>query len=159
MRKPEFVYVTYIATTPDKLWHALTDRGFIQKYWMDCVLTSDWKVGSRMTMERYGELKNECVILESDPPRRMSYSWHSVFDAGMKAEKPSRVTYVLEPQGNIVKLTVTHENFADDSKTLPSVSFGWPMVLSNLKSILETGHALPLEAPVIAATEQTHARG
>lgn len=159
MRKPEFVYVTYIATTPDKLWHALTDRDFIQKYWMDCVLTSDWKVGSRMTMERYGELKNECVILESDPPRRMSYSWHSVFDAGMKAEKPSRVTYVLEPQGNIVKLTVTHENFADDSKTLPSVSFGWPMVLSNLKSILETGHALRLEAPVIAATEQAHARG
>ena len=159
MTKPEFIYVTYIETTAEKLWHALTDRDFIQTYWMDCILTSDWKIGSRMTMERYGELKNECVILESDPPRRMSYSWHSVFDAEMKTEKPSRVTYVLEPQGNIVKLTVTHENFADDSKTLPSISFGWPMVLSNLKSILETGHPLPLEAPVIAATEQAHARG
>lgn len=63
MTKPEFVYVTYIETTAEKLWHALTDRDFIQTYWMDCILTSDWKVGSRMTMERYGELKNECVIL------------------------------------------------------------------------------------------------
>jgi len=159
MSKPEFVYVTYIATTPDKLWHALTDRDFIQKYWMDCILTSDWKVGSRMTMERYGELKNECVILESDPPRRMSYSWHSVFDAEMKTEKPSRVTYTLEPHGKLVKLTVTHEGFADGSKTLPSIAFGWPMVLSSLKSILETGSPLTIDPATIAATEQTHARG
>jgi uncharacterized protein YndB with AHSA1/START domain len=159
MSKPEFVYVTYIATTPDKLWRALTDAAFTRQYWMDCELISDWKVGSPMTMKRYGEVKNECVILESDPPRRMSYNWHSVFDPDMKKEKPSRVTYVLEPQGKTVKLTVTHENFADDSKTLPSISFGWPMVLSNLKSVLETGHPLPIEAPEIAATETVHARG
>ena len=159
MRKPEFVYVTYIATTPDKLWHALTDAEFTRKYWMECTLRSDWKVGSRMTMERGGEIKNVCEVLESDPPRKLSYNWLSIHDEDMKKEAPSRVTYTLEPHGKLVKLTVTHENFADGSKTLPSITFGWPMVLSSLKSILETGHPLPLEAPVIAATERAHARG
>jgi uncharacterized protein YndB with AHSA1/START domain len=145
MRKPEFVYTTYIRTTPEKLWHALTDREYARTYWMDCTLTSDWKAGSRMTMERAGELKNECVILESDPPRKLSYSWLSVFDPDMRKEKPSRVTYVIEPRGDMVKLVVTHEGFAEGSKTLPSVSIGWPMVLSSLKSILETGKPLILD--------------
>lgn len=158
MSNPEFVYVTYIKTTPDKLWHALTDQDFTRKYWMECSLTSDWKVGSRMTMERGGEIKNECMILESDPPRKLSYSWQSVFDAEMKKETPSRVTYLLEPDGGVVKLTVTHEHFADGSKTLPSISFGWPMVLASLKSILETGHALSIDPATIAATETIHAQ-
>ena len=142
MSKPEFVYTTYIETTPEKLWHALTDREFTQTYWYDCSLTSDWKVGSRMHMDRGGEVMNECVILESDPPRRLSYSWLTVFDEEMKKERPSRVTFVIEPGINAVKLTVTHEGFAEGSKTLPSISGGWPMVLSSLKSILETGRPL-----------------
>ena len=145
MSKPEFVYVTYIKTTPEKLWHALTDKAFTEKYWYCCSLTSDWKVGSRMHMDRDGEVKNECVILESDPPRRLSYSWQSVFDEEMRKEKPSRVTYVIEPSHDGVKLTVTHEGFAADSKTLPSISTGWPLVLSSLKSILETGQPLAFE--------------
>jgi uncharacterized protein YndB with AHSA1/START domain len=158
MSKPEFVYTTFIKTTPEKLWHALTDREFTQKYWMDCTLTSDWKVGSRMHMDRGGKVMNECVVLESDPPRRLSYSWQSVFDAGMSKENPSRVTYVLEPHGGVVKLTVTHGDFTEGSKTLPSISFGWPMVLSSLKSILETGHGLAIDRPLIAATETVHAQ-
>ena len=71
----------------------------------------------------------------------------------MRREKPSRVTYLIEPHGDVVKLTVTHENFAEDSATLPSISFGWPMVLASLKSILETGQPLPLTPPASAATE------
>lgn len=145
MSKPEFVYVTYIRTTPDKLWHALTDKDFTQRYWMDCTLTSDWKVGSRMTMVREGEVKNDCVILEADPPRKLSYSWRSVFDEEMKREKPSKVTYLIEPRGGVVKLTVTHEDFAAGSRTLESVSSGWPMVLASLKSILETGEPMVLD--------------
>ena len=145
MSKPEFVYTTYIKTTPEKLWHALTDKAFTEKYWFCCSLTSDWKVGSRMHMDRDGEVKNECVILESDPPRKLSYSWQSVFDEEMRKEKPSRVTYVIEPSYDGVKLTVTHEGFAADSKTLPSISTGWPLVLSSLKSILETGQPLAFE--------------
>ena len=158
MRKPEFVYVTYIATTPDKLWQALTDAAFTKQYWMDCELISDWKAGSPMTMKRHGEVKNECVIRESDPPRRLAYDWVSVHDPEMKREKPSRVSYLLEPHGDLVKLTVTHENFADGSKTLPSVAFGWPMVLSSLKSFLETGKPLQLNPPLIAETEAEHGR-
>jgi len=145
MSKPEFAYVTYIRTTPEQLWHALTDAEFTRSYWMDCTLTSDWQVGSRMTMERGGEIKNECTIVESDPPRRLAYDWVSVWDAAMRQERPSRVTYLLEPLGDLVKLTVTHENFAEGSATLPSIALGWPLVMASLKSILETGR--PLRVP------------
>ena len=110
MRKPEFVYVTLIKTTPEKLWHALTNTAFTESYWFGCSLTSDWKVGSRMHMDRAGKVVNEGFVLESDPPRRLSYSWLSVFDAEMIKERPSRVTFVLEPSDGAVKLTVTHED-------------------------------------------------
>jgi hypothetical protein len=96
------------------------------------------------------------MILESDPPRKMSYSWHSVFDPDMKKELPSQVTYLIEPHGDIVKFTVVHEGFAPDSKTLPSVSSGWPMVLASLKSILETGQPLKLDPATIVRTETAH---
>lgn len=145
MSKPEFAYTIYIKTTPEKLWHALTDTDFTRSYWFGCTLSSDWTVGSRMHMDRYGKVVNECVVLESDPPRRLVYSWHSVFDEGMKKEKPSRVTFALEPDGSSVKLTVTHEDFAQDSKVLPDISGGWPLVLSSLKSILETGQPLDFD--------------
>lgn len=157
MSKPEFVHTTYIRTTPEKLWHALTDAEFTRRYWMDCTLRSDWKAGSRMTMERHGEIKNECKILESDPPRKLSYSWVSIHDPQMKSEKPSRVTYEIEPQGEIVKLVVTHEGFADGSKTLPSIAFGWPMVLASLKTILETGEPLNVSPEIVARSETIHA--
>ena len=145
MRKPEFVYVTFIKTTPEKLWHALTNTAFTESYWFGCSLTSDWKVGSRMHMDRAGKVVNEGFVLESDPPRRLSYSWLSVFDAEMIKERPSRVTFVLEPSDGAVKLTVTHEDFAEGSKTLPSISEGWPLVLSSLKSMLETGKPLAIK--------------
>ncbi len=145
MRKPEFVYTTYIKTTPEKLWHALTDTKFTLSYWFGCSLHSDWKVGSPMQMHRSGKVVNECVILESDPPHRLVYSWLSVFDPEMIKEQPSRVTFTLEPDGTSVKLTVMHQGFAEDSKTLPSISGGWPLVLSSLKSILETGKPLDFE--------------
>lgn len=145
MSKPEFAYTIYIKTTPEKLWHALTDTEFTRSYWFGCTLSSDWTVGSRMHMDRYGKVVNECVVLESDPPRRLAYSWHSIFNEDMKKEKPSRVTFVLEPAGSSVKLTVTHEDFAEDSKVLPDISGGWPLVLSSLKSILETGQPLDFE--------------
>jgi uncharacterized protein YndB with AHSA1/START domain len=147
MRKPEFVYTAYIKTTPEKLWHALTDPEFTLSYWFGCSLHSDWKVGSPMQMQRDGRVVNDGFVLESDPPRRLSYSWLSVFDPEMIKERPSRVTFVLEPSNGAVKLTVTHEDFAEGSKTLPSISGGWPLVLSSLKSILETGKPLDFDMP------------
>jgi uncharacterized protein YndB with AHSA1/START domain len=150
MSKPEFVYTTFIKTTPEQLWHALTDKAFTKSYWFGCSLTSDWKVGSQMLMEKDGRLLNDCVILESDPPRRLAYSWLTVFDEEMKQERRSRVTFVLEPSQKAVKLTVTHEGFAEGSKTLPSISNGWPLVLSSLKSVLETGQPLAFEKAEVA---------
>ena len=80
-----------------------------------------------------------------DPLRRLAYTWHSIFNAEMAKEKPTRVTFELEPRGAHVKLTVTHEGFEPDSKVLPSISEGWPMVLSSLKSFLE--HERPCRSP------------
>lgn len=145
MSKSEFVYTIFIKTTPEELWRALTDKAFTESYWFNCSLVSDWKVGSPMTMQKGGKIVNEGTVLESDPPRRLSYSWLSVFDDDMRKERPSRVTYVIEQEHGAVKLTVTHEGFAEGSKTLPSVSAGWPLVLSSLKSILETGKPLAFD--------------
>ncbi|WP_371421518.1 SRPBCC family protein [Tardiphaga sp.] len=145
MSKPEFVYVTFIETTPDKLWQALTNGDFTERYWFGYRLDSDWKVGSAMTLGKGGIVMDECVILESDPPRRISYSWHPIYDDDIATEKPSRVTLDLEPRGKVVKLTVTHQGFPDHSKVLPSISRGWPMVFASLKTFLETGQPLSLD--------------
>jgi len=143
--KPEFVYTIFIKTTPEQLWHALTDRAFTERYWYGCSLRSDWKPGSRMEMFKGGRLMTEGEVLQAEPPRMLSYSWHSIFDEDMKQETPSRVTYLLEPAHNAVKLTVTHEGFPPGSKSLPDISTGWPIVLSSLKSAIETGEALVFE--------------
>ena len=146
MSKPEFVYTTFIRSTPEKVFHALSETAFTEKYWMGCILHSDWKVGSPMKMDRGGKTMNDCVILESDPPRKLSYSWLTVFDEAMKKEKPSKVTFLIEARdAEIVKLTVTHDGFSEGSTTLPSISNGWPMVLASLKSLLETGVSLHIE--------------
>lgn len=144
MSKPEFVYVTYIETTPEKLWHALTDAAFTKTFWFGYSLHSDWHVGSPMSLKsKDGQTMNECKVLESDPPRRLSYTWRAVFDSELAKEEPSRVTFDLEPKGHYVKLTVSHGDFPPGSLVLEGISGGWPMVLSSLKSILETGRPMP----------------
>ena len=146
MSKPVFVYVTYIASTPEKVFKALTSTEATTKYWFGNAVTSDWKVGSPMTFHREGDLKVEGRILENDPPRRLSYTFRSMHEPHNGKEKPSRVVFDLEQQRGQVKLTVTHDDFIEGSKVFESISNGWPLVLSNLKSLLETG-ATPLFAP------------
>ena len=146
MSKPVFVYVTYIASTPEKVFKALTSTEATTKYWFGNALTSDWKVGSPMAFHREGDLKVEGRILENDPPRRLSYTFRSMHEPHNGKEKPSRVVFDLEQQRGQVKLTVTHDDFIEGSKVFESISNGWPLVLSNLKSLLETG-ATPLFAP------------
>ncbi len=146
MSKPVFVYVTYIASTPEKVFKALTSTEATTKYWFGNALTSDWKVGSPMAFHREGDLKVEGRILENDPPRRLSYTFRSMHEPHDGKEKPSRVVFDLEQQRGQVKLTVTHDDFIEGSKVFESISNGWPLVLSNLKSLLETG-ATPLFAP------------
>jgi uncharacterized protein YndB with AHSA1/START domain/DNA-binding transcriptional ArsR family regulator len=166
MHKPSFVYTTYIQTTPERLWEALTDAAFTSRYWSTSFET-DWKVGSTMTWDNHGARIADPgqVVLESDPYRRLSYTWHSFtpelaralqftdqLSDQLAAERRSKVTFDIEPTGDAVKLTVVHDDFEPGSKMAELVSGGWPQVLANLKTLLETGETLRL-APRTAAPE------
>ncbi|HEY3792916.1 MAG TPA: SRPBCC family protein [Bradyrhizobium sp.] len=144
MRKPEFIYVIYIETTPEKLWEALTNAEFTKRYWFGTELTSDWKVGSRYALVMDGTTTDVGEILEADPPRRLSYTFKHVLNDEMRNEAPSKVVFMIEPHGKLVKLTLTHEGFAEGSKLLDGISKGWPAILSSLKSLLESGTALAI---------------
>ena len=146
--KPEFVYVTYIETTPDKLWEALTRSEFTRQYWFGTEVRSDWKVGSPFALVMGGKTTDTGEILEADRPRRLAYTFkHQLFEK-MSKEPATRVTFTIEPYGKLVKLTVTHEGFGPGSRLLGAISRGWPAILSGLKSLLETGKAvaIPSEA-------------
>ena len=141
-----FVYVTYIRTTPEKLWDALTKPEFTRAYWWGVWHESDWKAGSRWHMMSVdGRVNSSGEVLESDRPRRLVLSWHIEYKPELKAEGYSRATFELEQAGGSVKLTVTHEMDRDGSKVIKAVSYGWPMILASLKSLLETGE--PLKDP------------
>jgi uncharacterized protein YndB with AHSA1/START domain len=152
MNKPEFVYTTYIETSAEKLWQALTDGDFTERYWFGHRVTSDWKAGSPYKFARQGAPSIEGKVLVSDPPRQLSYSWDSCSPEAQR-ERTSRVTFDLEPRGKIVKLTVTHDELDERGATLRNISGGWPMVIASLKSLLETGHALDIDPPATTPKE------
>jgi uncharacterized protein YndB with AHSA1/START domain len=142
--KPEFVYTTYIETTPEKLWQALTSSEFSRRYWFNTELQSDFKVGSPFALVMNGTTTDVGEILEADPPRRLSYTFHHVLNEARRNEPPTKVVFALEKHGNLVKLTLTHENFVRGSELLDGISKGWPAILASLKSLLETGTALAI---------------
>jgi uncharacterized protein YndB with AHSA1/START domain len=144
MSKPQFVYVTYIETTPEKLWEALTSSEFTQQYWFGAEVRSDWKVGSPFALMLDGTVTDSGEILEADPPRRLSYSFKHHKYEELRKEPISKVVFTLEPFGELVRLTVLHEGFTEGSKYLDAVSKGWPAILSGLKSLLETGKVLEI---------------
>jgi uncharacterized protein YndB with AHSA1/START domain len=156
MSKPEFVYTTYIETSAEKLWHALTDGDFTERYWFGHRAASDWKVGSLFRFAKQGKPTIEGKVLESDPPRRLAYTWDPR-STDAERERTSRVTFDIEPRGKVVKLTVTHDNLDEGGKTFRDISGGWPMVLASLKSILETGRVLTIDPPSNAAKEPSRA--
>jgi uncharacterized protein YndB with AHSA1/START domain len=153
MSKPSFVYVTYIATTSEKVWQALTETDVTRRYWAPLnpdqkpaapgENVSDWKRGSRWQNRQRDKAKTVGVVgsvLESTPPRRLVLTWARPADADTP-EKTSRVTFDIEPQGDgLVKLTVLHEDL--DAEMHRGVSGGWPQILSSLKTLLETGRPL-----------------
>ncbi len=142
MSKPKFVYVTYIAAPPEKVWEALTKADISEKYWFGYRVTADGKVGDHMTAySPTGMQAHDDPILESDPPRRLVYDWKPLYK-DMDGERPSRVSFELEPFKDQTKLTVVHDEFDEDSKIFGLISKGWPAVLSSLKSFLETGRGL-----------------
>jgi len=144
MAESEFVYVTYIRTTPEKLWQALTEPEFTRKFWVDTVQECEWKVGaSWKLMAPGGRLADAGEVVEIDRPRRLVLTWQNHLFPEMTAEGFSRMTYELEARGEVVKLTLTHTMDKKDSKTIKAVSNGWPHLLASLKSLLETGESLP----------------
>ena len=143
MSQSKFVYVTYIRTTPEKLWAALIEPEFTKQYWAGTYQVSDWKIGSDWKiMIPDGRIGDSGKVLEFDPPRRLVVSWRNEFMADLKAEGYSTCTYHLEPAGTAVKLTLTHEIPVANSKMIGGVSEGWPHLLASLKSLLETGESL-----------------
>ncbi|MDX3071614.1 metalloregulator ArsR/SmtB family transcription factor [Streptomyces sp. MI02-7b] len=157
MSESAFVYTTYIRTTPERLWQALTDPAFTRRYW-GVAFETDWRAGSAMVWEEKGArtADPDQVVLESEPYRRLSYTWHAftpqwAANAGVDAdvlarlarEQRSHVTFEIEPLGDTVKLTVIHEAHDPGSTALDMVRHGWPALVSGLKTLLETGETLP----------------
>jgi len=156
MENPRFVYTTYIGTTPERLWQALTEPSFTRRWWQ-ITFETDWEVGSSMTWDNNGIViaDPEQIVLESDPYRRLAYTWHTFTPelnerlhlgdelfAKLSGERRSRVAFDIERVGEMVKLTVVHDEFDPGSTAATMVSNGWPVVLSSLKTFLETGEPL-----------------
>ena len=141
MARSTFVYVTYIRTTPERLWSALTDDvEFMKQYWFGTHCQSQWTAGSPWKMEYAdGRITDAGEIVEADPPRRLVIRWQNQFRPELKAEGESLCTMELEPMGAAVKLSITHTIERQPSKLIEAVSGGWPKIISNLKSLLETG--------------------
>ena len=142
-----FVYVTYIRTTPERLWEALTSSEFMKQYWFGMHCESQWTAGSSWKLvSGDGRIFDAGEIVEAEPPRRLVIHWQHQNRPELKAEGESRCTMELEPIGNAVKLSITHTIGRKPSKLIEAVSGGWPKILANLKSLLETG-AIALQDP------------
>jgi uncharacterized protein YndB with AHSA1/START domain len=153
MEEVEFVYATFIRTTPEKLWEALTNGDFSEKYWMGFRIEIELKAGGSLRilppkgLERYGDHAGEVLVCE--PCRKLVYTWNPKDkpEVARKRDSLSRVTYELTPMGPLVKLRLIHENLLPedlekDPNTFQGINNGWPAVLSSLKGLLETGEPI-----------------
>ncbi len=142
--RPSFVYVTYIATTPDRLWRALTDGTMTREYWGGRTVESDWTVGSTFLFRKQDGTADGArgTVLEASPPSRLVLSWSFALP-GQGLAPASRVTFTIDDSGpEEVKLTVVHEEHEEGSRVDDRLREGWPAILSSLKTLLETGKAL-----------------
>jgi len=138
--KTEFVYVTYIRTTPERLWAALTDPVLMREYWFGMHQESDFKAGSPWPLVfADGRVADTGTVLEAAPPRRLVLEWQNKFRPELAAEGSAQCRIEIELQGEAVKLTIVHAMDRPNSQFIGAVPQGWPMIVSNLKSLLETG--------------------
>jgi uncharacterized protein YndB with AHSA1/START domain len=145
MAESEFVYVTYIRTTPKNLWRALMEPEFTRQFWMGTTQESEWKVGSSWRIAKPdGRTADSGEVVELEPYKKIVLKWQNHLFSQMTAEGFSRMTYELEPRGEMVRLTVTHTMEKSESEFIKAVSNGWPVILSSLKSLLETGESLEI---------------
>jgi uncharacterized protein YndB with AHSA1/START domain len=154
MARSTFVYVTYIRTTPEKLWSALTDdTEFMKQYWFGIHCESRWTAGSAWKMVYPdGRTIDSGEILEADPPRRLVIRWRNEMNPEFKAEGLSQCTMELEHGAGAVRLTITHSIEREASKLINAVSHFWPQVLANLKSLLEGGSVVLQEPQAMKET-------
>jgi uncharacterized protein YndB with AHSA1/START domain len=148
MSKPQFVYVTYIASTPEKVWTALTAPELTRQCWFGTHHDTDWKPGSpwRLMFDD-GRVADAGEIVEAQRPRRLVLKWRNEFKPELKAEGYSRCTIDIETVNGAVKLSIVHEIDAPGSKFIEAVSGGWPKIISNVKSLLETGKLVLEQKP------------
>lgn len=153
-----FSYETYIRATPERLWNALMTPGFLKRMWMGTDIESDWKVGSiwRATSAN-GTLLDSGEILENVPTQRLVIKWRNEWKPEFKAEGFSRCVYEIQPVGKSAKFTVTHSINHSDSKFIASVTGAWPITVSNLKSLLETGEVALVDNPRHSNESEKHA--
>ena len=142
MSKPVISITTYIASTPAKVWEALTNPDITERYWADTRIESDWKPGSKIIYRRKGEITDEHIVLTCEPPHWLIHTFHPVFGEYQK-EPPSRVAFEIAGGGDVVRLTMLHDEFPEGSAVHRACSEGWPMILSSLKTLLKTGAPLP----------------
>jgi uncharacterized protein YndB with AHSA1/START domain len=154
MATSTFVYVTYIRTTPEKLWSALTDSEYMKQYWFGTRCESQWTAGSSWRMVTGdGRIPDAGEIVEAEPPRRLVIRWQHQDKPELKAEGESQCTMELESSGSAVKLSITHTIEREPSKFIAAVSGAWPKIISNLKSLLETGSTV-LQVPYPAGNQR-----
>jgi uncharacterized protein YndB with AHSA1/START domain len=145
MTKPDFIYTTYIKSTPEKIWEAITTPEFTRQYWGGLDNVSDWKKGSKWEHIARDEADPVYItgrVLEIDRPKRLVLTWADPDDLADE----SRVTFEIEQLEDMVRLTVVHGDFKPGSAMAPKVEAGWPRVLSSLKSFLETGRGINVRA-------------
>lgn len=139
---PRHVYEILIRTTPERLWRAITDPADTQLYYYGTKVQSDWKAGSRLVYLEGDQVTLDCKIVEIEAPHRLVHTLTMVYDPEMAAERPSRVSWVIEKHGEVCRLTLVHDDFDGETRTYHEVEHGWPEILSGLKTLLETGEPL-----------------
>ena len=150
MGAPQHVFQVYIRATPERLWQAITDPAMTQIYYFNSLVESDFAAGSPITYKQPdGTLDIEGEVLEADPPHKLVHSFSSRWEAN--DDPPSTVTWEITPMGSeTCLLSVTHGGFASENATYNSVKDGWTIILSGLKTLVETGEKLKIEVPEAA---------
>jgi DNA-binding transcriptional ArsR family regulator/uncharacterized protein YndB with AHSA1/START domain len=145
-QRPKHLFQIWIRTTPEALWKAITDPEVTQRYFFDTRVESTFEKGAPIAYVWDGQHALDGEVLEFDPPRRLVTSFVMTHDEKAKLDAPSRVSWEIEQQGELCRLTVLHDDFAGETATYRNVVSGWPYILSGLKSWLETGTSLPRPA-------------